>query len=479
MNDYAKLYGWDKYYPESLLKQNSFSADGKTWQGDTLFGVSQTGEVVGIYYNRQLLSSLGLGVPKTLSRREHRDGGGQGQGRPADGVRQPRQEPGNPYVRGGPGRTGGRACGERTGQSVRAVRGPTRRRSRQLSRSLIGASRGISPRAPTGCHAMTPSRDSARAGLVHADRHVAAADDAGRPWRKRRFHDAELHRRQPGYHRRSGTGMGDHLEVRTSGRRRRVRQLHRRRQGRPELLGHRQPARRRAGGLPAAPGTLAADMPPSTVTSKANGMPYLDYATPTFYDTITSAMQELVAGQQIRSSSSRPSRRTTRFRRARRARDAAPTRAAGDPPGEGEAARRCPRRGAGPPLESVPLRAAGLRDLRRVPRGARSCRPCSTRSTTGTACRSPPGGAVQLRRRRSPTASCVAFAHALVLMVFYASSRSPRAVPHRADLPGEPAAGNERVSHRALPAAGDRVGRGRHHLGVDLLADGLLNPSCG
>lgn len=67
MNDYAKLYGWDGYYPEALLKQNSFSQDGKTWQGDTLFGVSQTGEVVGIYYNRQLLSSLGLQAPKTLS----------------------------------------------------------------------------------------------------------------------------------------------------------------------------------------------------------------------------------------------------------------------------------------------------------------------------------------------------------------------------------------------------------------------------
>ena len=67
MNDYAKLYGWDGYYPEALLKQNSFSSDGKTWQGDTLFGVSQTGEVVGIYYNRQLLSSLGLQAPKTLS----------------------------------------------------------------------------------------------------------------------------------------------------------------------------------------------------------------------------------------------------------------------------------------------------------------------------------------------------------------------------------------------------------------------------
>ncbi|AQT79891.1 sugar ABC transporter substrate-binding protein [Mycolicibacterium litorale] len=67
MNDYAKLYGWDSYYPQSLLKQNSFSSDGKTWQGDTLFGVSQTGEVVGIYYNRQKLASLGLAAPKTLT----------------------------------------------------------------------------------------------------------------------------------------------------------------------------------------------------------------------------------------------------------------------------------------------------------------------------------------------------------------------------------------------------------------------------
>jgi raffinose/stachyose/melibiose transport system substrate-binding protein len=66
MNDYAELYGWNTYYPESLLKQNSFSSDGKTWQGDTLFGVSQTGEVVGIYYNRQKLASLGLPAPTTL-----------------------------------------------------------------------------------------------------------------------------------------------------------------------------------------------------------------------------------------------------------------------------------------------------------------------------------------------------------------------------------------------------------------------------
>jgi raffinose/stachyose/melibiose transport system substrate-binding protein len=67
VDDYAKLYGWNTYFPEGLLKQNSFSSDGVTWQGDTLYGVSQTGELVGVYYNRKMLSSLGLQVPQTLA----------------------------------------------------------------------------------------------------------------------------------------------------------------------------------------------------------------------------------------------------------------------------------------------------------------------------------------------------------------------------------------------------------------------------
>lgn len=67
MDDYAALYGWDSYYPKGLLKQNSFSSDGTQWQGDTLFGVSQTGELVGVYYNKKLLAQLGLNAPSTLS----------------------------------------------------------------------------------------------------------------------------------------------------------------------------------------------------------------------------------------------------------------------------------------------------------------------------------------------------------------------------------------------------------------------------
>lgn len=65
MSDYAKLYGWDSYYPSSLLKLNSFSADGKTWQGDNLYGVSQTGELVGVYYNAAVLRKAGVNEPPT------------------------------------------------------------------------------------------------------------------------------------------------------------------------------------------------------------------------------------------------------------------------------------------------------------------------------------------------------------------------------------------------------------------------------
>ncbi|MGP9695264.1 extracellular solute-binding protein [Brachybacterium sp. AOP25-B2-12] len=67
VDDYAELYGWTSYFPESFLKLNSFSADGRTWQGDSLYGVSQTGELVGVYCNTALLGAAGIGeLPTSL-----------------------------------------------------------------------------------------------------------------------------------------------------------------------------------------------------------------------------------------------------------------------------------------------------------------------------------------------------------------------------------------------------------------------------
>lgn len=67
LDDYAKAYGWTDRFPAGQLAINTFSPDGKTWQKGSLYGVSQTGEIVGIFYNKAILEQLGLDVPVTLS----------------------------------------------------------------------------------------------------------------------------------------------------------------------------------------------------------------------------------------------------------------------------------------------------------------------------------------------------------------------------------------------------------------------------
>lgn len=66
LNDYSTLYGWDTTFPAGQLAINTFSSDGKTWQKGNLYGVSQTGEIVGVYYNKKLLDQAGATVPTTL-----------------------------------------------------------------------------------------------------------------------------------------------------------------------------------------------------------------------------------------------------------------------------------------------------------------------------------------------------------------------------------------------------------------------------
>ncbi len=66
LDKYAAAYGWRDRYSKGLLQMNSFSRDGKRFGTGSLFGVSQTGEVVGVYYNKQKLRKLGLDVPTTF-----------------------------------------------------------------------------------------------------------------------------------------------------------------------------------------------------------------------------------------------------------------------------------------------------------------------------------------------------------------------------------------------------------------------------
>jgi len=67
LESYAKAYGWRDRYPGSVLKLSSYSADAKTFGSGDIYGLPQMGEIVGVYYNKKKLAALGLRVPKTWS----------------------------------------------------------------------------------------------------------------------------------------------------------------------------------------------------------------------------------------------------------------------------------------------------------------------------------------------------------------------------------------------------------------------------
>jgi raffinose/stachyose/melibiose transport system substrate-binding protein len=64
---YAVKYGWNKLWTKTTLAPNSFSADGTQFGTGTLFGISSRAEIVGVYYNKTKLKALGSSVPKTLA----------------------------------------------------------------------------------------------------------------------------------------------------------------------------------------------------------------------------------------------------------------------------------------------------------------------------------------------------------------------------------------------------------------------------
>jgi raffinose/stachyose/melibiose transport system substrate-binding protein len=63
LDAYAEAYGWADRYPQVLLDLNRFSPDGKTFGSGKLFGISQMGEIVGVFYNRAKVAD----PPKTFA----------------------------------------------------------------------------------------------------------------------------------------------------------------------------------------------------------------------------------------------------------------------------------------------------------------------------------------------------------------------------------------------------------------------------
>jgi raffinose/stachyose/melibiose transport system substrate-binding protein len=67
LNKYAAKYGWNSRYSTGILRMNKFSADTTKFGSGNLYGLPMTGEVVGVYYNKAKLRKLGLKVPATFA----------------------------------------------------------------------------------------------------------------------------------------------------------------------------------------------------------------------------------------------------------------------------------------------------------------------------------------------------------------------------------------------------------------------------
>lgn len=70
LDAYDKAYGFRKRYAAGVNQLNSVTPDGRTIGSGDLYGVAMTGEAVGIYYNTDKLAKLGIQPPAGFSQFE-------------------------------------------------------------------------------------------------------------------------------------------------------------------------------------------------------------------------------------------------------------------------------------------------------------------------------------------------------------------------------------------------------------------------
>jgi raffinose/stachyose/melibiose transport system substrate-binding protein len=66
LDAYSQRYRWRARYSTGILRMNRFTRDGKAFGRGSLFGLPMVGEVVGVYYNKAKLQKLGIAMPKTF-----------------------------------------------------------------------------------------------------------------------------------------------------------------------------------------------------------------------------------------------------------------------------------------------------------------------------------------------------------------------------------------------------------------------------
>ena len=63
----SQKYGWDKKISAGIIARNSFTADGKLFGQGNLYGVPSTAELIGVFYRKDKFQEYGLSVPKTFA----------------------------------------------------------------------------------------------------------------------------------------------------------------------------------------------------------------------------------------------------------------------------------------------------------------------------------------------------------------------------------------------------------------------------
>ena len=67
MDAYAEQYGWTDLLSPGLLARNRYSEDGTTIGEGVLWGMSAEAEIVGFYYNKQVFADNGIEIPATFA----------------------------------------------------------------------------------------------------------------------------------------------------------------------------------------------------------------------------------------------------------------------------------------------------------------------------------------------------------------------------------------------------------------------------
>jgi len=67
LDGYAEAYGWEDRLAPEVAAMASYSEDGSTFGEGNLYGVPLTGELVGLWYSKSKLDELGVDVPQTTS----------------------------------------------------------------------------------------------------------------------------------------------------------------------------------------------------------------------------------------------------------------------------------------------------------------------------------------------------------------------------------------------------------------------------